>query len=67
MARGKKCPECGHSMYATDEQEEQHGTWVWYQCRNAECGYTLKEFESKQGYQIARTHKPAINRKRLFT
>lgn len=54
MAKGKKCPECGESCYAQDEDYQPQGTYVTYVCRNGTCpsvkrGYPWKEkvFESK--------------------
>lgn len=47
MARGKKCPQCGHPMYAQREDVQPMGTWVYYVCRAAKCGFTEKVFEKK--------------------
>ena len=47
MAKGKKCPSCGSSMYAESEKEEPRGSWVVYICRNGKCKHTEKVFESK--------------------
>lgn len=47
MAKGKKCSQCKHPMYATKEKEEPKGTTVWYECRDATCKHTEKVFESK--------------------
>jgi predicted nucleic-acid-binding Zn-ribbon protein len=47
MARGKKCPVCGHYMYAEKEVTEKQGTTVWYVCRNNQCKFTEKVFEPK--------------------
>jgi hypothetical protein len=47
MARGKKCPQCGHQMYATAERQEPAGAWVIYQCRNQACRFEEKVFEGK--------------------
>ena len=47
MAKGKKCPSCGHQMFAEKEKEEKYGTTVWYRCRNAICDMTEKVFEPK--------------------
>jgi len=47
MARGKKCPACGHPMYAEREERDVAGTTVWYRCRNSKCGQTEKVFEGK--------------------
>jgi len=37
MAKGKRCGECGSSMYAQTERHEPKGTWVTYVCRNGNC------------------------------
>lgn len=47
MAQGKKCPDCGHQMYAQREEEQPKGKWVYYICRNGSCKFTEKIFESK--------------------
>lgn len=47
MAKGKKCPQCGHYMYAEEEKEEPKGSWVTYVCRNGNCNFIEKVFESK--------------------
>ena len=47
MARGKTCPQCGHNMYAEREDSQPKGTWVYYKCRNGNCNFTEKVFESK--------------------
>ena len=45
MARGKACRECGHSMVATSEDEQEKGTWVTYHCNR--CGWDEKVFEGR--------------------
>jgi len=47
MAKGKKCPDCGHQMYAEREDNQPKGVWVYYKCRNGNCNFTEKVFESK--------------------
>ncbi len=54
MAKGKKCPCCGHYMYAEREDYQEKGTWVYYACRNEKCDWckgkctmTEKVFEDK--------------------
>lgn len=47
MAKGLKCRECGHDMYADREKEERAGRTVWYVCRNGNCGWREKVFEGK--------------------
>ncbi len=47
MAKGKKCPMCGHNMFAEKELDEKYGTTVWYRCRATKCDFTEKVFESK--------------------
>lgn len=47
MAKGKKCPQCGHYMYAIKENEQPKGTWVLYECRNQGCRFQEKVFEAK--------------------
>ncbi len=47
MAKGKKCPMCGHYMYAEREVDQPKGTWVYYRCRNTGCQFTEKVFEGK--------------------
>ncbi len=46
MAKGKKCPQCGHQMYAEKEDKQPKGNWVYYRCRNQSCDFTEKVFES---------------------
>lgn len=46
MAKGKRCPICGHYMFAQHEQHQEKGTWVTYVCRNSTCGHTEKVFEA---------------------
>ena len=46
MAKGKKCPSCGHQMRAEKEDSQPKGTWVWYRCRDRTCDFTEKVFES---------------------
>ena len=47
MAKGKKCPQCGYHMYALSEDYQPMGTWVVYECRNGNCKFQEKVFESK--------------------
>ncbi len=47
MAKGKKCPQCGTYMYALSEDDQPKGTWVVYECRNIQCKFREKVFESK--------------------
>ncbi len=59
MAKGKKCPCCGMTLYARDEDHQEKGTWVTYVCRNGACdrcggpkgakpcNHTEKVFEGK--------------------
>lgn len=47
MAKGKLCPACKHNMYASREDQQPKGTWVYYVCRNGNCKMTEKVFESK--------------------
>lgn len=47
MARGKCCPQCNHQMYAEREVVQEKGVWVYYICRNGNCKFTEKVFESK--------------------
>lgn len=46
MAKGKKCPQCRYVMLALTEDPQEKGTWVRYQCRNNECKFEEKAFES---------------------
>lgn len=48
MAKGKKCPDCGHPMYAEREDHQPMGTWVYYKCRSGTCKCTEKVFETKR-------------------
>ena len=48
MARGKRCPECGSTMYAQDEKYEPKGTWVTYVCRNGTCASTKRGYPAKE-------------------
>ena len=43
MAKGKICRECGMPMYALEEEYDEHGNWVVYQCRK--CTWSEKVFE----------------------
>jgi predicted RNA-binding Zn-ribbon protein involved in translation (DUF1610 family) len=45
MARGKKCPDCGHAMWAKSEKDEPAGTEIVYRCPS--CGFEEKVFEDK--------------------
>jgi len=47
MPRGKKCPQCGHQMFAVDEKEEPRGAWIVYECRNQNCKFRERVFEGK--------------------
>jgi hypothetical protein len=47
MAKGKKCPQCGYYMFAVEEKEEPMGYWIIYECRNGNCKFREKVFESK--------------------
>jgi hypothetical protein len=45
MAKGKKCPHCGHQMFAVAEQQQPAGAWVTYRCRSEECKFEERVFE----------------------
>lgn len=45
MAKGRKCPQCGASMFGQDEEEQPMGSWVTYVCA---CGFSEKVFEPKR-------------------
>lgn len=46
MAKGKECSDCKSCwMYAYEEVEQPHGSWVYYVCRK--CGFKEKIFEGK--------------------
>lgn len=45
MAKGKRCPSCGHPMFAKTEKQYPAGTEVLYVCRA--CEFTEKVFEDK--------------------
>ena len=42
MVQGREC-ECGHFMHMIDEDEQEMGSWVIYEC--SACGNTVKVFE----------------------
>jgi DNA-directed RNA polymerase subunit M/transcription elongation factor TFIIS len=48
MAKGKKCPECEHYMYAKSEKDYPAGTEVVYVCRS--CGFEERVFEDKNPF-----------------
>lgn len=50
MAAGKQCPQCGHPMYAAEEQHAANGSWIVYVCRSSRCGFREKVFESKRSW-----------------
>lgn len=37
MARGKRCPECDHPMYAKEEDDQPAGRYVTYECPSGSC------------------------------
>jgi len=45
MAKGMKCPQCGHSMFAKKEVVKPAGTDVTYHCNS--CKFELRKFEDK--------------------
>ncbi len=45
MAKGKKCPSCGTSMYAEREDDQLEGRYVFYVCNDRSCGFTERVFE----------------------
>jgi len=47
MAKGKNCPSCKTPMYAEREDDQAKGSWVFYKCRNGDCGFAEKVFEAK--------------------
>lgn len=47
MARGRSCQVCGYAMYATNEDAQEKGTWVTYECRNGACKEKIKVFEPR--------------------
>jgi hypothetical protein len=44
MAKGGKCPQCGHYLFLCDEKWEPKDTTVWYGCANRKCRYPIKKF-----------------------
>lgn len=49
MAKGKKCPHCGHTCYLVSEEEQKTGSYIVYKCNNGKCKekYEEKVFETK--------------------
>lgn len=47
MAQGKICPKCGYYMFALEEEESIEGLWILYECRDENCKYRMKVFESQ--------------------
>ncbi len=43
MAKGMKCPQCGHPMFAKKEKVKPAGTEVIYHCKNCKSEY--RKFE----------------------
>lgn len=48
MAKGKRCRECGDTMYAQDEKYEPKGTTVTYVCRNGRCPSVQRGFPARE-------------------
>jgi hypothetical protein len=48
MARGKKCPDCGSSMWAESEKDYPAGTEIVYACPSSKCNFKEKVFEDRR-------------------
>jgi hypothetical protein len=47
MAQGEICPKCGYYMFALEENQGLDGSWIVYECRNEDCKYRMRVFESR--------------------